>query len=102
VTKIGPTMEIKRESFQNGVFKPYHRLPTMTLEEYAEIEMKKLEDQQKREAESTQNVILSLNELKEKGLEDETNLDEAATLKARNWDDWKDSVPKGSGVTKRF
>ena len=102
VTKIGPTMEIKKETFQNGVFKPYHRLPTMSLEEYAEIEMKQLEERTKREAEQKQQVKLSLNELQEQGLEDVDELHDTAQEKARKWDDWKDSVPKGSGVTKRF
>jgi hypothetical protein len=102
VTKVGPSLEMKKETFLNGVFKPYHRLPTVSLEEYAEMEMKKMEEQQKREAEKTDTTTLSLNELQEKGLEDDEDLNEAAQAKASKWDDWKDSVPKGSGVTKRF
>ena len=102
VTHIGPTLEMQRQTFQDGVFKPYHRLPTMSLEEYADIEMKRLEQQTKRQAESTQTTTLSLNELKEKNLEDVDTLHDAAQEKARKWDDWKDGVPKGSGVTKRF
>jgi len=102
VTKVGPSLEITKETFMNGVFKPYHRLPTMTLEEYAELEMQQMEERTKREKEQQSTATLSLNELAEKGLEDEDVLHDAAQEKARKWDDWKDGVPKGSGITKRF
>ena len=108
ITKIGKNLEIKKETLQAGVFKPYHNLPTVSLEEYAELEMKKLEEQEKRnkqkaleEAEHGPKNI-SLTELYEQGLEDDTKLEENATMKARKWDDWKDGVPKGSGITRRF
>lgn len=46
--------------------------------------------------------IPSLAELAEAGREDDEAAGDAATLKARNFDDWKDGVPKGMGNTKRI
>lgn len=40
--------------------------------------------------------------LHEEGLEDDQDLHDQATKKDRDWDDWKDDHPKGRGVTKRF
>ena len=41
-------------------------------------------------------------QLEEDGDEDDEELVDRATLKDRNWDDWKDDHPRGSGRTKRF
>lgn len=106
VTHVGADFQVKRQYFEKGVFKPYHRLPTVSLEEYAEHEMKKLEEQQARakqaQEEGTATRVMSLDEILEKGLEDDQHAFDGATEKARYWDDYKDSVPKGSGVTKRI
>lgn len=74
-----------RAAFQDQVFQPGHRLPTMTLAECAEYEMKFM-------AKSKPNKIVeefNANEFCAKELEEEK--------KARAWDDWKDEHPKGSG-----
>ncbi|CAH0476031.1 unnamed protein product [Peronospora belbahrii] len=39
VTRINPQLEMRRETIRSGVFKPGHRLPTMTLNEYADHEV---------------------------------------------------------------
>ncbi|RHY03630.1 hypothetical protein DYB36_007391 [Aphanomyces astaci] len=39
VTHINPKMEMKREVIRGDVFQPGHRLPTMSLEEYADREL---------------------------------------------------------------
>lgn len=49
VTRINPQMEMRRETIRSGVFKPGHRLPTMTLEEYADRELADAQERQKRE-----------------------------------------------------
>lgn len=100
VTRLSADLEVKRETYRDGVFRPYHNLPTMSLEEFAESEMRQLAEREAR-AKDAPRPVLSLNELSEQGLEDDTEATEAAVLKARKWDDWKDGVPKGSGVTKR-
>jgi len=77
---------IQAKVFTNGLSKP-----TMTIEEFAEYEMAlALERQQiskEREA-----------EMAKIDPESEEAVD-AATLKARNWDDYKEEVVKGSGNT---
>lgn len=45
---------------------------------------------------------MRLGELHEAGREDDVAAFEAATLKAREFEDWKDWNPKGRGNTKRM
>mmetsp|Transcript_10533 Transcript_10533/g.12091 ORF Transcript_10533/g.12091 Transcript_10533/m.12091 type:complete len:376 (+) Transcript_10533:91-1218(+) len=105
VTRIDENFKIKREIFQDGVFKPSWRQPTMSLEEYAQIEMANAMEREKREAEKTiedeMNTIKSHN-VREKGLEDDIDIVDRATMNDRRWDNWKDDNPKGSGVTKKY
>jgi immunoglobulin-binding protein 1 len=102
VTRIaGAGFEVKRETFKDGVFRQFHRPPTVSLEEYAEAEMEKLRLQEQAQKQAPA-PVLSLNEIAEQGLEDDQDQVDVATVKARNWDDWKDAHPKGAGVTKRF
>lgn len=53
--RINPQMEMHRETIRSGVFRPGHRLPTMTLEEYADHEMADAVERQKKE----QYVVMS-------------------------------------------
>ena len=79
-----------RQRLQNGVFKPDHALPTMTIDEY-------LEEEQKRGG------IIS-EDGKQTGRfvevdEDNVARADAETLKAREWDEFAEANPKGSGNT---
>ena len=47
---IDATFEVTRENFKAKVFRPGHRLPTMTLEEYADKEREEAIARGKREA----------------------------------------------------
>ncbi|XP_049849257.1 uncharacterized protein LOC126318305 isoform X2 [Schistocerca gregaria] len=76
----------KRLQIRKAVFKPHWTQPTMSVEEAGEIEYNIAQAQAKRQA-----------ELAKKNREGED--EEAADLKAREWDDWKDEHPKGSGNT---
>lgn len=115
VTQIGPNHQIKRETFKDGVFKPSHRQPTMTIEEFGELEMKKANEMQEKQAAAklaAKNYVddneyasiapVHYQTLKEQGMEDNIKLVDKSTLKDRAWDDWKDDHTKGAGVTKRF
>jgi len=93
--------QMQRETFKDGVFRPFHRPPTMTLDEYAAREMEKLKAREEREK-AAPPPIKSLVELAEAGLEDDVAAMDAATVKASKWEDWKDDHPKGAGVTKRY
>jgi hypothetical protein len=46
--------------------------------------------------------VRTLAELAETGDEDNVALQDAANMRARVYDDWKDGVPKGVGNTKRI
>ena len=110
VTRIAADLTTKREVLQEGVFKPYHRLPTVSLEEFAEREMAQLREREARakasaaasSAADADAPALSFEELAEQGREDDVDAHDKATLKARRFEDWKDGVPRGSGVTKRL
>lgn len=79
-----------RQRLQNGVFRPDHRLPTMTIDEY-------LAEEKRRGG-----VIEGGGE--QSGLRPEVDEDDFAkadeeTVKAREWDEFKEANPRGSGNT---
>jgi len=49
LTHIAPTLEITRENFKATVFRPGHRLPTMSLAEYADREVEEAKARGARE-----------------------------------------------------
>ncbi|KAL3666456.1 hypothetical protein V7S43_008705 [Phytophthora oleae] len=99
VTRINSQMEMRRETIRSGVFKPGHRLPTMSLEEYADREVADAMERQKREQEAPQGPR-RYDQLVEDGDEDDEKLVEEAAYKDRAWDDWKDANEKGIGNKK--
>lgn len=84
------TLLDSRQRLRNGVFKPDHSLPTMTIDEY-------LAEEKRRggmiDGGGAQSGIPA--EV------DEDDLDKAdqETMKARDWDEFKEQNPKGSGNT---
>ncbi|KAL3472100.1 TAP42-like protein [Aspergillus californicus] len=83
------TLLDRRTQLQNGVFRPSHNLPTMTIDEYIAEEHKR------------GGVVKGGEESGLKPEVDEDDLDQAdaETLKARAWDEYKEANPKGSGNT---
>lgn len=84
------TLLDKRIQLQQGVFRPDHSLPTMSIDEY-------LAEEKKRGG-----MIEGGGEAS--GIRPEPNEDnytkaDEETLKARAWDDFKEENPKGSGNT---
>ncbi|TPX57631.1 hypothetical protein CcCBS67573_g09227 [Chytriomyces confervae] len=76
----------KREAFQKGVFRPGHNLPSMTIDEF-------LENQMKQGA-----IISGGGKMPEKVVADDNDeADDIETLKARAMDEFKDANPKGWG-----
>lgn len=49
VTHINPQFEMRRETVKSGVFQAGHRLPTMSLEAYADMEYADAKERQERE-----------------------------------------------------
>ncbi|EED23278.1 TOR signaling pathway regulator (TapA), putative [Talaromyces stipitatus ATCC 10500] len=82
------TLTNKRTELQQGVFRPGHNLPTMTIDEY-------LEEERRRGG------ILEGGTSNEVPEPDEDDLDKAdeETMKARAWDEFKEDNPRGSGNT---
>jgi hypothetical protein len=72
----------------------------MSLEELAEMEV---EQAMERDVRQTEAQILNaraprrFDQLVKDGLEDDMELVEASAALDRNWDNWKDENPRGSG-----
>lgn len=83
------TLLDRRSQLQQGVFRPSHNLPTMTIDEYLEEEKRRGNIVQGGEQSGVQPEI------------DEDDMDKAdeETMKARAWDEFVEANPKGSGNT---
>jgi immunoglobulin-binding protein 1 len=84
------TITDKRTQLRQGVFRPGHSLPTMTIEDY-------LEEEKRRGG-----IVDGGGESHIPAAEpDEDNMDLAdqETMKARAWDEYTEANPKGSGNT---
>ena len=93
-------LQVKREEIQSKVFRPSWNQPTMTLEQLGEIEYKQAmerEERQKQAEAERVNEPKRYNDLLRDGQEDEHNLVDASAKLDRDWDDWKDENPRGSG-----
>lgn len=80
----------KRQEVADGVFRPGHTLPTMSIDEY-------LEEERKRGG-----IIEGGGEksgIKPQVDEDDYEIADRETMKAREWDEYKEANPKGSGNT---
>lgn len=83
------TLLDRRSQLQQGVFRPGHNLPTMTIDEY-------LEEERKRGG-----IIEGGGQSDAKPEIDEDDMEKAdeETMKARAWDEFKEANPRGSGNT---
>lgn len=84
------TLTTTRQEFKDGVFRPDHSLPTMSIDEY-------LEEERRRGG-----IIEGGGEAsgrKPEVDEDDYDVSDAATMKAREWDEYVEANPKGSGNT---
>lgn len=80
----------KRQEFQKGVFRPDHSLPTMSIDEYLEEERKRggIIDGGGPQSEVRPEVD-----------EDDMDAADRETYKARQWDEFVEANPRGSGNT---
>ncbi|KAG0129260.1 TAP42-like protein [Tuber indicum] len=84
------TLLDSRERLKQGVFKSGHNLPTMTIDEY-------LEEERKRGS-----IIEGGGEksgIRSEPDEDNHKKADEETMKAREWDEFKEANPRGSGNT---
>jgi immunoglobulin-binding protein 1 len=84
------TLLDKRSELQKGVFRPGHNLPTMTMDEYLEEE---------RRRGGIVDGGGNANAPQAEPDEDNMELVDAATMKAREWDEFVEANPKGAGNT---
>jgi hypothetical protein len=89
-----------RQHIQSQVFRPSWNQPTMTLEELADREVadaiKRDENQKKAELEN-KSKPRRYEFLVRDGMEDDKDLVDASAKIDREWDNWKDDNPRGSG-----
>ncbi|CAI7604929.1 hypothetical protein N7533_003136 [Penicillium manginii] len=83
------TLLDRRQQLQQGVFRSGHNLPTMTIDEYL--------DEEKRRGNVVQGgeqsgIIAEIDQ-------DDHDAVDKETMKARNWDEYVEANPKGSGNT---
>lgn len=84
------TLTSGRQELQAGVFRPDHSLPTMSIDEY-------LEEERRRGG-----IIEGggpASGIRPQVDEDDMEAADAATMKAREWDEFTEANPKGSGNT---
>ncbi|KKY18694.1 putative tor signaling pathway regulator [Phaeomoniella chlamydospora] len=84
------TLTSRRQDLRNGVFRPSHNLPTMSIEEY-------LEEEKRRGGIIEGGGEKSMQQPEPD--EDNVELADQETMKARAWDEYVETNPKGSGNT---
>ena len=90
----------QKETIQKTIFRPSWNQPTMSLSELADKEVQDAKERgmKQRIAEQEQLKQPRRYELLVKdGLEDDAKLVDASAKIDREWDDWKDENPRGSG-----
>eukprot|EP01083_Nonionella_stella_P007426 21468_1 len=90
----------KRQEIRSGIFRPSWNQPTMSLEELGEKEVREAIDREARQKESelnAKNTARRYEFLVKDGLEDNADLVDQSAKLDRDWDDWKDENPRGSG-----
>ena len=80
----------RRQKLRDEVFKPDHSLPTMTIDEYLEEEKRRGGMIEGGGEQSGMQEIMD---------EDDVEKVDVETMKAREWDEFKEQNPRGSGNT---
>ncbi|KAL3784689.1 hypothetical protein ACHAW5_002867 [Stephanodiscus triporus] len=91
---------VTRDAIASGVFRPGWNQPTMTLEELGERELADAMRRSEIQRISEANDIYRprrYDQLERDGMEDDDALVEASAKLDREWDDWKEENPRGSG-----
>ncbi|KAF2861053.1 TAP42-like protein [Piedraia hortae CBS 480.64] len=84
------TLTPKRQELRNGVFRPDHSLPTMSIDEYLEEERKRGGIIEGGGEASRRRAVID---------EDDVEVADRETMKAREWDEFTESNPRGAGNT---
>eukprot|EP00596_Hydrurales_sp_CCMP1899_P008865 CAMPEP_0119036962 /NCGR_PEP_ID=MMETSP1177-20130426/5011_1 /TAXON_ID=2985 /ORGANISM="Ochromonas sp, Strain CCMP1899" /LENGTH=356 /DNA_ID=CAMNT_0006997549 /DNA_START=148 /DNA_END=1215 /DNA_ORIENTATION=- len=87
-SKVGDQVLFSRETIVSSVFRPSISAPTMTLEEYGDIQKAEAEARSRNEGQQEGNVIKRYDQLAVDGGEDDYDLVDKATDQDREWDAW--------------
>lgn len=93
-------LQFKRDEIRSKVFQPGWSQPTMSLAELGEREYREAVEREQRQKEAEAQRVFQpkrYEELVKDGMEDNEELVEASAKLDRDWDDWKDQNPRGSG-----
>ncbi|CAM9113640.1 unnamed protein product [Discosporangium mesarthrocarpum] len=95
-------LQLRREEVRAKVFRPTVELPTMSVEEFGKIELERAHQREvcaqcASRGKSGSACRRRYDQLEADGDEDIEALVEEAVYKDREWDDWKDEHPRGSG-----
>ncbi len=93
-------IQVRREEIRSKVFRPGWNQPTMSLEELGEREYHAAIEREARQKEAEANKMdepRRYEDLVRDGMEDNVDLVDASAKLDRDWDDWKDQNPRGSG-----
>jgi hypothetical protein len=105
-SKVGNQVVLTRDTVHATVFEPRMKGPTMSLEEFGDIERAQAEERARKEAEGQMKSAESrrYHQLQADGDEDDIDLVDKATMEDRNWDAFKEANPRGWGnkANKRF
>mmetsp|Transcript_6629 Transcript_6629/g.16272 ORF Transcript_6629/g.16272 Transcript_6629/m.16272 type:complete len:142 (+) Transcript_6629:613-1038(+) len=98
--QIVASVHLTKESIRDAVFQMRNQ-PTMSIEEFGRIQREEAEKREKRQREQ-EALRVQERDLVGQEVAGSDAQEDAAQLKARNWDDWKDDNPKGAGNTQRY
>jgi len=87
----------KRLQIKRDVFKPSWIQPTISVEQAGEIELRLAEQRQREKKQAEEEERRRKEEAGEKDVDSDD--DDTKLKKKRDWDDWADENPKGSGNT---
>eukprot|EP00887_Chlorella_sp_A99_P004672 scaffold4.g4672.t1 len=90
---VGTLQAGRREQLRQEVLRPSHILPTMTVEQWGEVEYRMALGRQQRDAAAQAAAAAAAKDESEEA-------EEAALRKQRAWDDWLDDNPRGWGNSK--
>lgn len=93
-------LQVKREEIRSKVFRPGWNQPTMSLEELGDREYAAALERESRQKEAEANrkdEPRRYEDLLRDEMEDNIDLVDASAKLDRDWDDWKDENPRGSG-----
>jgi immunoglobulin-binding protein 1 len=102
ITQDGTTGQLlfRREEIKANILRPGWNQPTMSLEELADREVARALEREARQKESEAHRLTQprrMEQLRKDGQEDDADLVDASAALDRQWDDFKDENPRGSG-----